>query len=226
MNLQAVLLDVDGTLVLSNDAHAQAWVDVFKEFGYDVPFERVRPLIGMGGDHIIPKMIPGLTKDEGEGKAIASRRKEIILNNYASTLKPAPGSRDLIKRMKDAGLRLIIATSASNEELLALLKSAQVDDLLDEATTSSDAETSKPSPDIVEAALNKLKMRPDKVLMLGDTPYDLQSANAVGVDLVALRCGGFDDASLKNALAIYNDPADLLAHYDNSPFGKSSLSGN
>ncbi|GAA6620445.1 HAD family hydrolase [Scytonema sp. NUACC26] len=223
MDLQAVLLDIDGTLVLSNDAHAQAWVDVFKEFGYDVPFEQVRPLIGMGGDRIIPKMVPGLTKDEGEGKAIASRRKEIFINDYVHTLKPAPGSRELIIRMKDAGLRLIVATSASNEELSALLKVARVDDLLDEATTSNDAETSKPSPDIVEAALDKLNMRPNRVLMLGDAPYDIQSANAVGVGLVAVRCGGFDDASLKDALAIYNDPSDLLAHYDNSPFGKSSF---
>ncbi|WP_460207672.1 HAD family hydrolase [Scytonema sp. NUACC21] len=220
---QAVLLDVDGTLVLSNDAHAQAWVDVFKEFGYEVPFEGVRPLIGMGSDRVIPRMVPGLTKEEGEGKAIAERRKELIINHFGPKLTPANGARQLILHMKDAGLRLIVATSASSQELSVLLKAAQVDDLLDEATTSSDAEASKPSPDIVEAALDKLKMKPDQVLMLGDTPYDIQSANAVGVDLIALRCGGFDDASLKSAVAIYNDPADLLAHYNDSPFGKRSL---
>ncbi|KAF3886816.1 MULTISPECIES: HAD family hydrolase [Nostocales] len=226
MDLQAVLLDVDGTLVLSNDAHAQAWVDVFKEFGYDVPFERVRPLMGMGGDRVIPTIVPGLTKDEGEGKAISSRRKEIMIDKYVPALKPAPGARELILHMKEAGLRLIVASSASNQELSVLLKAAQVEDLLDEATTSNDAETSKPSPDIVEAALGKLKMKSDKVLMLGDTPYDLQSANAAGVGLIAVRCGGFDDTSLKGSLAIYNDPADLLAHYDNSPFKQPSLMKN
>ena len=222
MALQAVILDVDGTLVLSNDAHAQAWVDAFAAFGYDVPFERVRPLIGMGGDQVLPKMIPGLTDEEGDGKAISERRKELIINRYGPTLPPANGARQLVLHLKDAGLRLIIASSATSQELSVLLKAAQVDDLLDEATTSSDAEASKPAPDIVEAALSKLKMKPDQVLMLGDTPYDIQSAGAAGVGVIAVRCGGFEDAELAEALAIYDDPADLLAHYTDSPLGKAT----
>lgn len=220
--VQAVILDVDGTLALSNDAHAQAWVDAFGEFGYDVPFEKVRPLIGMGGDQVIPKMVPGLTKDEGDGKAISERRKELIINRYGPKVQPAKGARQLIQHMKDAGLRLIIATSATSQELEVLLKAAQVDDLLDQATTSSDAEASKPAPDIVEAALSKLKIEPSQALMLGDTPYDIQSANAAGVGVIAVRCGGFDDASLAGAEAIYDDPADLLAHYADSPLGETA----
>jgi phosphoglycolate phosphatase-like HAD superfamily hydrolase len=121
--------------------------------------------------------------------------------------------------MQDAGLRLIIATSATSQELSVLLKAAQVDDLLDqnEAATSSDTEASKPAPDIVEVALKKLKMEPSEVLMLADTPYDIQSAKGAGVEMIAVRSGGFDDEQLKDALAIYDDPADLLAHYDTSP---------
>jgi phosphoglycolate phosphatase-like HAD superfamily hydrolase len=103
-----------------------------------------------------------------------------------------------------------------------LLKAAQVEDLLQEVTTSSDAEASKPAPDIVEAALSKLNMEPDQVLMIGDTPYDIQSAGGAGVGLIALRSGGFDDAALAGAKAIYNDPADLLAHYSDSPLGKAA----
>ena len=75
-----MLLDIDGTLVLSNDAHAQTWVDTFREFGYDVSFEQVRSLFGMGGDQIIPRVVPGLTDEEGDGKAIAQRRRELFLN--------------------------------------------------------------------------------------------------------------------------------------------------
>jgi phosphoglycolate phosphatase-like HAD superfamily hydrolase len=121
--------------------------------------------------------------------------------------------------MQEAGLRLIIATSATSQELSVLLKAAQVDDLLDqnEAATSSDTEASKPAPDIVEVALKKLKMEPSEVLMLADTPYDIQSAKGAGVEMIAVRSGGFDDEQLKDALAIYDDPADLLAHYDTSP---------
>ena len=219
MALKAVILDIDGTLVLSNDAHAQAWVDAFKAYGYDVPFEKVRPLIGMGGDQVLPKMVPGLNDEEGDGKAIAQKRKELIIERFGPTLVPTKGVRELLLRMQDAGLRLIIATSATSQELSVLLKAAQVDDLLDqnEAATSSDTEASKPAPDIVEVALKKLKMEPSEVLMLADTPFDVQSAKGAGVEMIALRSGGFDDEQLKDALAIYDDPADLLAHYDSSP---------
>jgi len=221
MDLQAVILDVDGTLVLSNDAHAQAWVEAFAAYGYEVSFEQVRPLIGMGGDQVIPIVMPELNDEEGDGKAIAEKRKEFIKERFGPSLSPTPGARDLILKMQEAGLKLIIASSATTEELSVLLKAAKVDDLLKEATTSSDAEASKPAPDIVEAALGKLKLEPNQVLMIGDTPYDLQSAKAAGVELIAVRCGGFEDQQLQMALAIYDDPADILAHYDSSPLGKT-----
>lgn len=227
MALQGVILDVDGTLVLSNDAHAKAWVEAFAAFGYEVKFEEVRPLIGMGGDQIVPKFAPGLSGNEGKGKEIGDRRKELILNKYGSNLAPAQGARELIQKMQDEGLRLLIASSATSQELSILLKAASVDDLLsqDDATTSSDAEKSKPEPDIVEAALSKIGMQANQVLMLGDTPYDIESAAKAGVGVIAFRCGGFDDSQLKGAIAIYDDPADLLSEYDNSPLAKKAAIG-
>ncbi|QIR40263.1 HAD family hydrolase [Tolypothrix sp. PCC 7910] len=225
MAYQGVILDVDGTLVLSNDAHAQAWVEAFAEFGYEVKFTQVRPLIGMGGDQIIPKFVPGLSDQQGKGKEIADKRKELIINHFVRNLNPTNGARQLILKMQSLGLRLIIASSASSQELSVLLKAAQLDDLLsqDEATTSNDAEASKPAPDIVEAALSKLKIPPSQVVMLGDTPYDIESANKAGIDVIALRCGGFSDVQLENAIAIYNDPSDLLTHFDSSPLASQSM---
>ena len=225
MAYQGVILDVDGTLVLSNDAHAQAWVEAFAAFDYKIEFEQVRPLIGMGGDQVIPKFAPGLSDKEGKGKEIANYRTKLIFNKFAANVTPANGARQLILKMQDEGLRLIIASSAKAEELEVLLKAAQVDDLLsqDEATTSSDVKASKPDPDIVEAALSKLNMQPSEVVMLGDTPYDIESANKAGVDVIALRCGGFDDSQLKDAIAIYDDPADLLTHYDSSPLATKAM---
>lgn len=217
MALQAVILDVDGTLILSNDAHAQAWVEAFATYGYDVPFDKVRPLIGMGGDKVIPKMVPGLNKEEGDGKAISQKRKELMIEKFAPTLPSANGTRELVLHMKEQGLRLVIATSATSEELSLLLKAGKVDDLLDVATTSSDAKDSKPSPDIVQAALKKINMEPNQALMIGDTPYDIEAANKAGVNVIAVRCGGFDDTQLKDAIAIYDDPGDLLARYNDSP---------
>lgn len=219
--VKAVILDVDGTLVLSNDAHAKAWVEAFAAYGYDIAFEQVRPLIGMGGDQVIPILVSELNDQEGDGKAIAKKRKQLIIEHLGPALAPTPGARELILRMQEDGLKLIIASSATSEELSVLLKAAKVDDLLTEATTSSDADASKPAPDIVEAALKKLNMTPDQVVMIGDTPYDLQSAKAAGVELIAVRCGGFKDQQLEMAIAIYDDPAAILADYINSPLGKN-----
>lgn len=220
MTLQAVILDVDGTLVLSNDAHAQAWVEAFAAYGYNVSFESIRPLIGMGGDRVIPQMVPGLTDREGDGKAIGERRKELIINKFSSTLPPTNGARELVLKMQEEGLKLTIATSATRQELSQLLKAAKVDDLLSEATTKDDAEASKPEPDIVEAAVNQLQIDPSQAVMLADTPYDIEAGNRCGVRTIAVRCGGFSDEDLKDAVEIYNDPADLLSRYQESIIGK------
>jgi len=225
MALQGVLLDIDGTLILSNDIHAQAWVEAFAAFGYEVPFDQVRPLIGMGGDRIIPKFAPGLNDEEGKGKTIADHRKSLLKNKFASQIAPANGARELVLKMQDSGLKLTIASSANPEELGLLLKAAQVDDLdlIPEATTSGDADASKPAPDIVQAALAKSQLAPDEVVMVGDTPYDIESAGKAGVQVIAVRCGGFSDEQLKGAIAIYDDPADLLERYDQSPLVATNL---
>lgn len=217
---RGVILDVDGTLLLSNDAHARAWVEAFAASGYAVPFARVRPLIGMGGDRVIATLAPGLTDQEGEGKAIAGRRQAIFLRQYAPGLAPAPGARALVERLRRDGMRLVVASSARRAELDALLKAAHVDDLLTETTTSDDAEESKPAPDIVRVALSKLEMAPEVVVMLGDTPYDIIAADKAGAEMIAVRCGGWGDADLAGAAAIYDDPADLLAHYTGSLLGQ------
>lgn len=220
--VQGVILDVDGTLVLSNDAHAQAWIEAFAAFGYDIPFKKVRPLIGMGGDHVIPELVPDLNNEEGTGKAIADHRKELVVNKFGPQLAPTPGSRDLVQKMKAMGLRLIIGSSASSKELSVLLKVAQVDDLVQEKTSSDDAESSKPDPDLVEAALKQLQLPPEQVVMLADTPYDVESASQAGVKVIALRSGGFADEDLSGAIAIYDNPADLLAQYDRSPLAQTA----
>ena len=216
--IRGVLLDVDGTLVLSNDTHAKAWVEAFKHFKYDAAFENVRPLIGMGGDKLIPKVMPGLVADSGTGKKISEYRTELFLDTYAPHLEPAPGSRALIQKLLQTGRKLAVASSATQKELSVLLNAAQVDDLLTEATTSDDADKSKPDPDIVHAALKKIALPASQVMMLGDTPYDIEAAQKTGVNMMAVRCGGWDDGSLTHAVAIYDDPKDILRNFDSSPF--------
>jgi HAD superfamily hydrolase (TIGR01509 family) len=214
---RAALLDVDGTLVDSNDQHARAWVDAFREAGHDVPYERVRPLIGMGGDKVMPKLT-GVDHESDEGKRISARRSEIFLEHYVPQLKGLPGARPLLERMQRDGLTLVVATSAKKGEYERLVRVAGVEGIVDDQTTADDASRSKPDPDIIVAALKKAEVPPAEAVMLGDTPYDIQAARAAGVGCVALRSGGWRDADLAGALAVYDDPADLLAHFDASPF--------
>ena len=117
------------------------------------------------------------------------------------------------------GLTLVVATSAKEAEYEKLVQIAGVEGVVDDQTTADDASRSKPDPDIIVAALKKAEVAPAEAVMLGDTPYDVQAARAAGVGCVALRSGGWTDEDLGDALAVYDDPADLLAHYDTSPFG-------
>ena len=220
-NIRGVILDVDGTLVLSNDAQAQSWMEALADFGYYVPYEKIRPLIGMGGDKVLPETT-GLQKDSEEGIKVSAKRKEIFQKRYVPILQAAPGSRELLEYMHVRGLKLAIASSAEKDELKALLQVAGASDLVREEISSSDASRSKPDPDAVQVTLQRIGLPANQVLMLGDTPYDIEAAAKVGVGTIALRCGGWSDPELRGALAIYDDPADLLDHYDTSPLGDSS----
>jgi HAD superfamily hydrolase (TIGR01509 family) len=215
---RGVILDIDGTLLDSNDAHAQSWVQTFGEFGYTVTFEAVRPLIGMGGDKLLPKLT-GVEADSELGEQMSARRRKHFLELYLPKLQPFPAVRELLQTLSGRGLSLVVATSAGGEEVKPLLRQAGIADLIDEKTSSSDAEESKPAPDIVEAAIERSGHEPSELIMLGDTPYDVEAAERAGIDIIALRCGGWPDSKLTGARAIYDDPADLLAHLAESPIG-------
>lgn len=217
--LRAVILDVDGTLINSNDQHAQAWVDALAEFGRTIDFAKIRRLIGMGGDKLLPE-VTGISTEDPEGQRISKRRKDIFNERYLSSIVAFPEVRELLERMQVAGLRLAVATSAEKEQLEPLLRIAGVTDLLEDKTSSSDADNSKPDPDIVQAALKKLRIPPDEAVMLGDTPYDIEAAAQAGIDTIALRSGGWNDEDLREAIAIYDHPADLLRNFDSSPLAQ------
>ena len=219
--VRGVILDVDGTLVDSNDAHARAWVEAMATNGYHVPFEKVRPLIGMGGDKVLPETL-GLAKDSPEGKQISQLRQQIFQSRYLPTIKAFPEAQELLQQMHEHGLKLVVATSAEPDELKSLLAlvGPHVAELFEQETSSKDVKRSKPDPDIIDIALQRLGYAPHEVVMLGDTPYDIASAGRTGVKTIAFRCGGWGDHELKGAICIYHDPADLFAHYATSPLVK------
>jgi HAD superfamily hydrolase (TIGR01509 family) len=218
--MNVILLDIDGTLVDSNDAHASAWVDALREAKRDAPFAKVRRLIGKGGDKLL-KEVANIDDESPEGKAITRRRSQIFRERYLPHVKPFPQVRDLLARMRGDGYRLVVATSAREDEMKALLDRTGGAELFEQATSSDDAENSKPDPDIVQAALRRARCRPEDALMLGDTPYDIEAARAAGVDTVALRSGGWSTAELHGARAVYESAADLLQRYEDSPFARN-----
>ena len=222
--LRGVIFDIDGTLVASNEAHARSWVETLSEAGYEVPFDVIWPMIGMGGDKVLPSAT-GIEADSTLGKQLSSRRWEIFQDRYLANLRPTPGARALVERIAADGLKTIVATSASGNELQTLLEAADVADLMDATTSASDANDSKPDPDIVQAAVKKSGLKPDELVMLGDTPYDVQAAIGAHVNLVGLLSGGWTKEELSVDLAIYENPADLLRWYDASPFAIEALAG-
>ena len=215
MTRAAVILDVDGTLVDSNDAHARAWVDAFSDFGVAVAYEPIRRAVGMGGDKLMPH-VSGIEETSELGEQIAAKRKEIFKTRYLPHLQGFPRTRDLIERFLADGLVLAIASSAKEEELNPLLEKAGVADLIAKRTSSDDADNSKPDPDIVVAALQTTKVDAGRAVMIGDTPYDVTAAKRAGVEVIGFESGGWSREALAGAIEVYAGPSDLLDRYDRS----------
>jgi HAD superfamily hydrolase (TIGR01509 family) len=212
-----VILDVDGTLVDSNDAHAHAWVAAFASQGITVAFDRVRRAIGMGGDKLMPA-VSGLSEESPVGKKISEARGRIFRDQFLPRLRPFPGTRALVERLLADDFTLAIASSAKEDELQPLLEAAGVADLIPLRTSSDDAEESKPDPDIVHAALERTKSDRARTVMIGDTPYDVEAALRAGIRIVGFRSGGWDDRALAGASEVHDGPEDLLSRYDTSIF--------
>ena len=212
---KAVFLDIDGTLIDSNDAHAQSWKEVLDAAGISVDFKEIRSRIGKGGDKLLPE-VTGIEPHSDRYKEISAARSKIFKEKYLPHLKPFPKVRELLQKLRDQGLKLVAVTSAKKDKLDPLLEKAGVKDLIRVKVTSDDVKNSKPDPDLVECALEVLKLSPSEVIMLGDTPYDIEAAEKAGVKTIAFRAGGWKDTDLKNAIAIYQDPEVLLENLDSS----------
>ena len=217
--LKAVIFDVDGTLVDSVDVHAQTWVDAFKESGRTIEFATLREQIGKGGDQLMPVFL-SKQEMEDESEGINARRGEILKEQYLSKITAFADVRALFQRIKADGTRIVLASSAKADELENYKKLADIEGLTEAETSSDGAEQSKPEPDIFHAAMSKLgDVKPDELIVIGDTPYDAEAAAKAGLRTIGVLCGGFSEESLRAAgcIAIYQGPTDLLAQYDQSP---------
>jgi phosphoglycolate phosphatase-like HAD superfamily hydrolase len=204
----AVLLDVDGTLVDSNDAHAHAWTEVLGRHGYDVSFSRVRRMIGMGGDRLVEEVC-GIPRGDKRNEQIGSERTDAFLERWIATVRPLRGARDLVLRLRNEGYRYVIASAAKDNELAPLLEIAEIADLVPARTSSSDVEESKPAPDIIEAALAHVLDERSRAVLVGDTPYDARAARDAHVAFIGVTSGGWPAEALAGAIAVYEGPLEL-----------------
>ncbi|AWN37582.1 HAD family hydrolase [Methylobacterium radiodurans] len=219
---RAVIFDIDGTLLDSVDLHAEAWVAAFARFGIATDFATVRGQIGKGGDELMPVFVPE-ERLAREGEAIEAYRSDLFKRDYLPRVKPFPGVRALFERVRAEGLTIALGSSGKRAEVEHYQEILGITDLVDVATSSDDADRSKPHPDIFQAALERLGGMPkDRVLAVGDTPYDAEAAGKAGIGAIGVLCGGFPEADLSAAgcRAIYRDPQDILDGFDASPLAR------
>jgi phosphoglycolate phosphatase-like HAD superfamily hydrolase len=214
---KAAIFDIDGTLLDSVDLHALAWHEAMAKFGHDVGFEQARGQIGKGGDKLIPHFLSEDAQRD-HGKEMEEWRGNRFRSEYLPLVRPFSAVPDLLRRVRNAGARIAVASSAKKDELSKYLEIAGIGDLVEVTTSSDDVEESKPAPDIFEAVLKKLGVEGHDAVAIGDTPYDAEAASKAKIAIVGVLCGGFTESSLRQAgcVQIYPGPAALLASFGDS----------
>lgn len=219
--IKNVILDVDGTLVDSNRQHAEAWQKAFAEYGKEIEFDQLLTQIGKGGDQLMPEFLSPAEMAKFS-EELEEFRNELFEKKYLPQLEPFPKVRELVQKIKENGGRAVLASSSTAEQVAEYKKLLNIEDLLDEETSSDDADASKPEPDIFLAALEKIgNPAKEDSIVVGDTPYDAISAKKAGLKIIGVTCGGWSEADLREAgcLEVYANPADLLEKFDDSILG-------
>jgi HAD superfamily hydrolase (TIGR01509 family) len=213
---RAVLLDVDGTLIDANYQHALAWYRAFRANGLVMPIWRIHRHVGMGGDQLVPALI-GEEADAEKGDDIRETRKEIY-EELIEEVAPLDGAHELIADLKERGRTTVLASSAPEKEIDHYLDLLEARDLADGWTTDDDVEATKPEPDLVRAAL--VMARTDEAVLVGDTPWDIESARKSGIETITVITGGYSEQELRDAgaVGVYESVQELRAHLEEPPF--------
>jgi len=217
MQKRAILFDIDGTLVDSNDAHVEAWQRAFAASGYSFSRTEIHAQVGKGGDNLVPSLLPDVPAEIQE--RLADREGEIYKREFMPLVEPFEGVREVLKRLAERGHTLVLASSASGAEVDYYVDLLDADGLITGTTSKDDVRHSKPCPDIFAAALELTGGAAAAAIVVGDTPYDVLAARRAGIDAVAVLSGGFPQDELEACcpLAIYESVAELERHYEDSP---------
>lgn len=209
MTLKAIIFDVDGTLTDTNQTHVNNWIYAFEANDIEVDKEKVKLSIGKGGDNLIPDILNKKPSKELENKLNDAKAKDFKKESKEKKFKLFPKALKIIELLKEKSLKTAIATSATKDDFKIICKNVGVDfeKIVDVLITGEDVEDSKPDPDIIKATLNKLKLKPDECLMIGDTPYDAEAAKKAGVKTIGVLTGFHDNKTLEKsgAIKVYED---------------------
>jgi HAD superfamily hydrolase (TIGR01509 family) len=218
----AAILDIDGTLVDTNYQHALCWYEAFRQHGVHLPVWRVHRHIGMGGDQLVTALT-NEAFDEAHGDAVRAAETALYLATMP-TVAPLDGAHDLIDVLRRRGHRIVLASSAKAQEVDHYLDLLDARARIDAWTTSADVEQTKPNPDLVLAALDRLGDRDMPAVMVGDTPWDIQAAKRAGVPTIAVRTGGFSGAELQDAgaVCVFDSIVELADAIDDTPLGAAA----
>lgn len=218
MPIKAVFLDIDGTLVDSNEFHAMAWQEAFRDHGHFMELEAIRGQIGKGSDQLVPALLPNTT-EEAE-KTMGHRQGEIFRTRYRDQIRPFPRASDLMEVLHAKGIQVLLASSSDKAEVDFYVDLLKAQPFLTGAISKDDVTNSKPAGDIFAAALAKVfPLAASETLAIGDTPYDVESALRSDIKTIALRSGGFSQEILSGAGApfVYASVKHLFEEFDSSP---------
>ena len=214
-----VILDVDGTLVDSNFQHALTWHRAFAQHGRDIPAWRTHRSIGMGADMLVPALAgEEWAREHGDE---ASDTESSLFRDLIANVRALPAARAFLETLKTRGHPMVIGSSSNQQDLDVYLDLLGARDLVDAWTVSDDVERTKPKPDLIKAALDKLG-GPDGAVMVGDSVYDVEAAHAAKLPVIALLTGGFGAQELRDAGAecVVEDLLELLGKLDETPLGR------
>jgi HAD superfamily hydrolase (TIGR01549 family) len=213
MHLKAILFDIDGTLIDSNDLHADCWVEAFRHFGKRIPRAVIRDHIGKGGDLLVPDLL-NAREMQRFGEKLKTYRGALFKKKYMKRVRPFPGVRELFETLRARRVKLALASSSNPDEVKYYTGLLGVAGLVEGATSKGDAKFSKPSPEIFEAARRQTGSSRARTLAVGDTPYDVLAAHRGGMAVAALLSGGFARATLKKAEFLFDDVEELVEKID------------
>jgi HAD superfamily hydrolase (TIGR01549 family) len=206
---RAWIFDIDGTLVDSNDIHATAWQEAFAEFGRKIDYDDIRGMIGKGGDLLVPDLL-NAREMQTFGEKIKSYRKKLFKKKYMKSVEPFPGVREAFETLREEGAKIALASSAEPSEVDHYIELLEVEDLVDAHTSKEDAQFSKPSPEIFDAARERLGISVKHAITVGDTPYDVAASHRAKIASAAVLSGGFPRKTLLKAEFIFRDLKDLV----------------